>query len=128
MMYETDRTSGIFIVDRLSEGYLHGALKPTLHMNDDLTLSHDDVNMSNDKFEPARLPIKVLQHTVVMGPMGLVPEWATAVGTTQIPIDIISGKAWDGGTLADTTEYVLYAVPLGVSLSWICQRHAGNVS
>ena len=115
MMYETDRTSGIFIID--SEGYLRGALKPSLHTNDDLTLSHVEVNMSNEEFEPARLPVKVLQHAVAMGPMGSVPAWATGVGTTKIPGNIISGKAWDGGTLADTAEYVLYALPLGVSFS-----------
>ena len=115
MMYETDRTSGIFIVD--SKGYLRGALTPSLHMNDDLTLSHIEVNMSNDKFEPARMPVKVLQHAVAMGPMVSAPEWATSVGTTKIPSDIIPGNAWDGGTLAATAEYVLYVLPLGVSFS-----------
>ena len=33
----------------------------------------------------------------------------------KIPGDIISGKASDGATLADTMDYVLYALPLGVS-------------
>ena len=114
-MYETSRTSGIFFVD--SEGYLRGALKPSLHTSDDLTLSHVEVNMSNEEFDPARLPIKVLKHAVAMCPMGSVPGWATGVGATKIPSNIISGKAWDGGTLADTAEYVLYALPLGVSFS-----------
>ena len=49
--------------------------------------------------------------------MGSPPGWATAVGTSKIPSDIITGKAWDGSTLADTAEYVLYAMPLGVSFS-----------
>ena len=114
-MYEKDRASGIFIMD--SEGYLYCALRLSLHMNNDLTICHVEVNMSNGEFELAKLPVKVLQQTIAIGPMGLVPGWATVVGTMKIPGDIISGKAWDGSTLADTAECVLYALPLGVSFS-----------
>ena len=125
-MYQTDRTSGIFIVD--SKGYLCSKLKLSLHMNDDLTLSHVEVNMINEEFEPARLPVKVLQHTITMGPMGSAPRWATAVGTMKIPSHIISGKAWDDSASADMAEYVLYALPLGVNFSHIKAHVEGLVS
>ena len=113
-MFEMDRTAGIMILD--SEGFLRSALKPTLYTNADQSIGHVEVNMSNLEFEPAKLPRKLLQHGIAMGPMGSTPGWATAVGTTKIPANIISGKPWDGGTLADTAEYVLFAYPLGVSI------------
>ena len=98
-MFEMDRTAGIMILD--SEGFLRSALKPTLYTNADLSIGHVEVNMSNLEFKPAKLPRKLLQHGIAMGPMGSTPGWAMAVGTTKIPADIISGKPWDGGTLAD---------------------------
>ena len=115
MMFETERTNGIMIID--SEGFLRNPLKPTLHEKAvGVGISHVEVNMSNVKFEPAKLPAKLLMHGIGMGPMGSIPDFATAVGTVKIPSTIISGKGWDGGTLADTAEYVLYAHPLGISV------------
>ena len=72
MTYEIDYTSGIFIVN--SEGYLCGALMPSPHTNDDLTIGHVEVNMNNEPFESAKLPVKVLQHVIAMVPMGSIPR------------------------------------------------------
>ena len=46
----------------------------------------------------------------------------------KIPSDIISGKASDGATLADTMDYVLYALPLGVNFSYIKAHVEGLAS
>jgi len=116
-MYETDGSAGIMFLD--SEAYFRSALRPTLlYEADDATVSHLEVNMSDEEFQPAKLPAKVLQHGIGMCPLGAAPAWATAVGTVKIPAAIITGKPWDGATLADTAEYVLYALTLGVSFGY----------
>ena len=90
LIVKGNRTAHIFYLDH--EGHICSGLKPTL-VTTNGTLDHIKVNLSNEEFQPAKVPKKILKHTIILAPTAEVLYFVTAKGAAEVPGEVLDGIA-----------------------------------
>ena len=107
LFFEGAMTASLFFVNK--ENVLRIGVNPRVEKDTNGVITHVEINLTNDWFQPSKVSPKVLKYFVGVAHIADVPTFAAEIGTI-IPEECLTVLEYDGAAIQTGFTLTLYAL------------------